>query len=104
MQHKTITLSIPHRLSRDEARTRIQTTLAGLKTQHAARLANIEEQWSADHMDFRLAVMGQSITGRVDIRDSTVDLAIDLPWILAMLADKVRGEVQREGTKLLGKK
>ncbi|HEV2294938.1 MAG TPA: polyhydroxyalkanoic acid system family protein [Tepidisphaeraceae bacterium] len=104
MQTKTINITIPHRLSRDEARTRIQNTLAGLKTQHAARLAQVDERWTGDHMDFRLAVMGQAVTGRVDVRESVVDLAIDLPWILAMFAEKVRGEVQREGTKLLEKK
>ena len=104
METKTINLSIPHRLSRGEARMRIQHTLAGLKSQHAAKLAQVDERWTEDHMDFRLAVMGQSVTGRVDVRDSSVDLSIDLPWILAMFADKVRGDVQREGTKLLEKK
>ena len=104
MQTKTINLSIPHRLSTGEARTRIQNTLAGLKSQHAAKLAQVDERWTGDHMDFRLAVMGQSVTGRVDVRQSAVDLSIDLPWILAMFADKVRGDVQREGTKLLEKK
>jgi hypothetical protein len=104
MQTKTINLSIPHRLSADEARTRVQNTIAGLKGQHAARLAQVEDRWSGNHMDFRLAVMGQSVTGRVDVRDSTVDLAIDLPWLLAMFAERVRGEVQREGTRLLEKK
>lgn len=104
MEHKTVALSIPHRLSRDEARTRIQNTLAGLKSQHAAKLAQVEDRWAGDHMDFRLAVMGQSVTGRVDVRENTVDLAIDLPWMLAMFAERVRGQVQREGTKLLEKK
>jgi hypothetical protein len=104
MQTKTINLSIPHRLSTDEARTRIQNTIAGLKNQHAARLAQVEERWTGNHMDFRLGVMGQFVTGRVDVSERSVDLAIDLPWILAMFADKVRGEVQREGTKLLEKK
>lgn len=104
MQTKTVNLSIPHRLSPEEARTRLQNTLNSLKSQHAARLAQVEERWSGNHLDFRLAVMGQSVTGRVDVRDAAVDLAIDLPWILAMFAEKVRGEVQREGTKLLEKK
>jgi hypothetical protein len=104
MQTKTVNLSIPHRLSTDEARTRIQNTLAGLKSQHAAKLAQVQETWSGDHMEFRLAVMGQAVTGRVDVRERSVDLAIDLPWILAMFAEKVRGDVQREGTKLLESK
>ncbi len=104
MQTKTVNISVPHRLSRDEARNRIQNTLAGLKSQHAAKLAQIDERWAGDHMDFRLAVMGQGVTGRVDVHETSVELAIDLPWILAMFAEKVRGQVQREGTKLLEKK
>ena len=104
METKTVNLSIPHRLSTDEARTRIQNTLTGLKSQHAAKLAQVQETWNGDHMEFRLAVMGQAVTGRVDVRDTSVDLAIDLPWMLAMFADRFRGEVQREGTKLLEKK
>ena len=104
METKTVNVSIPHRLSPDEARTRIQNTLTGLKSQHAAKLAQVDERWSGNHMDFRLAVMGQAVTGRVDVRDTSVDLAIDLPWMLAMFADRFRGEVQREGTKLLEKK
>ncbi len=104
MATKTINLSIPHRLSQAEARTRIQNTLTGLKSQHAAKLAQVDERWTGDHMDFRLAVMGQSVTGRVEVGAKAVDLAIDLPWVLAMFAEKLRGKVQREGTKLLEKK
>jgi hypothetical protein len=104
METKTVSLSIPHRLTIDEARTRVQNTLAGLKNEHAAKLAQVQDKWTGDHMDFRLAVMGQSVTGRVDVRAHSVDLSLDLPWILGMFADKIRGDVQREGTKLLEKK
>ena len=101
---KTIHLSVPHRLNADDARTRVQGAIADLKRQHAARFAQVDEAWSGNRMDFRLSVMGQSVTGRVDVVDQAVNLEIDLPWILAMLADKIRGTVQREGTKLLEKK
>ena len=98
---KTITISIPHTLSPDEAQARIQRTLASLQAQHAAKIAQVEEKWTGRHLDFRLGVMGQSLTGRADVRDNAVDIGIDLPWLLAMFAEKFRGEVQREGAKLL---
>src|SRR5690349_15233901 len=101
---KTITISIPHKLAADEAQARIQRTLASLQAQHAAKIAQVEEKWTDRHLDFRLGVMGQSLTGRVDVRDNAVDIGIDLPWLLAMFAEKFRGEVQREGAKLLGDK
>ena len=30
---------------------------------------------------------GQSITGRIDVRDSSVDVEVDLPWLFAVLAE-----------------
>jgi hypothetical protein len=98
---KTITISIPHTLPPEDAQARVQRTLASLQAQHAAKIAQVEEKWTGRHLDFRLGVMGQSLTGRVDVRDRAVDIGIDLPWLLAMFAEKFRGEVQREGAKLL---
>ena len=55
-------------------------------------------------MDFKASAFGQSITGRIDVRDSAVDLEIDLPWLFAVLAEKIKGQVQQAGQKLLEKK
>lgn len=101
MQTTTLTLSIPHRLPRADARQRVQNAVAQLKAQHAATIAQVDETWTGDHMDFRVAIMGQSLAGRVEVGDQKVDLAVDLPWLMAIFADKIRDEVQREGTKLL---
>ena len=102
--NKPLRVSIPHRLSRQEAQTRLRNGIADFRKQYAGQFGQLEDAWSGDRMDFRLKVMGQSVTGRVDVTDSTVDLEVDLPWIFAMLADKIRGQVQQAGQKLLEKK
>jgi hypothetical protein len=101
---KTVKLALPHRLSPAEARTRIDKGIADLRSHAAAKVAQVEERWTGDHMDFKLSVMSQSVTGRVDVTPDVVNLEIDLPWALAMLADKFMPQVQERGRKLLEKK
>ena len=101
---KSIKIAIPHRLSRQEATQRLQSGFADFRKQYASNLAQMEDRWTGDHMDFKATVFGQSITGRIDVRDSSVDLEVDLPWVFAVLAEKVKGQLQQAGQKLLEKK
>ena len=99
--NKTITITIPHRLTQEECRTRLQKGVADLKTQHAASIAQVSETWNGNEMSFRLTAMGQAITGRVDVQPSAVKLDIDLPWLLAAFAEKFRPRIEQEGRKML---
>jgi hypothetical protein len=102
--NKTITITIPHRLSQDECRARLQKGITDLKAQHAASIAQVAETWSGNQMSFKLTAMGQAITGRVDVQPSAVKLDIDLPWMLAMFAEKFRPRIEQEGRKMLEEK
>jgi hypothetical protein len=101
---KTIDVSIPHRLGRDEARTRLKDGAHRLRTQFGGQTANVEERWQDYRADFKFSAMGQSITGRMDVEEEAIKLSVDLPWMLAMIADKIRGKIETEGRKLLEKK
>lgn len=101
---RSIKISIPHRLTREEASRRLQTGIADFRRQYASNLAQMEQRWTGDHMDFTMSAFGQSITGRIDVRESAVDLDVDLPWLFAVLAEKIKGQVQQAGQKLLEKK
>ncbi|MGH8572405.1 MAG: polyhydroxyalkanoic acid system family protein [Gammaproteobacteria bacterium] len=96
---KSIKIAIPHRLSRQEATQRLQSGFADL-----SNLAQMEDRWTGDHMDFKATAFGQSITGRIDVHDSSVDMEVDLPWLLAVLAEKVKGQLEQAGQKALEKK
>jgi hypothetical protein len=102
--NKTLKVSIPHHLSRAEAVRRLQNGFAGMKQQFAQNLAQVDDQWTGDHLDLKAVAFGQSVTARLDVRDTTVDVEVDLPWIFAMLAAKIKGQVAQAGTKLLEKK
>jgi putative polyhydroxyalkanoate system protein len=101
LTRKSLTLNLPHRLGREEARRRLQNGIASFRTQNAQQFAQVEDHWTGDHLDLRLVAMGQTVTGRVDVEPEQVRVEIDLPWLFAMLAEKIRGQIEQGATKLL---
>ena len=101
---KSVKVSIPHRLTREEASRRLRTGMADLRQQYASSIARMDDRWTGDHMDLKATAFGQSITGRIDVRDNAVDVEVDLPWLFAVLADKVKGQVAQAGQRWLEKK
>ena len=96
-----LTASIPHQLSRAEVKRRIQEQIALARTEHAAVLGAVRETWTGDTLDFSVGVLGQSVSGKVEITDQAVNVEIALPWLLAMLAGNVQQKIEQQGRKLL---
>jgi putative polyhydroxyalkanoate system protein len=105
---RPVTVDIPHKLGKDEARRRIEEGFGRLRQQMTAGLAGsmiaFHERWEGDRLHFEGSGLGQKMTGRLDVLADTVRIELDLPEILAAMADIIRGRVQKEGQKLLEKK
>ncbi len=101
---ETINVEIPHKLTRAEARQRLEGGLQKIHENIAGRAVSVEQAWTGDHMDFKASMMGQSVTGRLDVEDACVKLQLDLPWMLAAIAGQLQGRLKKEGTLLLEKK
>jgi hypothetical protein len=97
----SLTMSIPHRLTRAEAKRRVQEHVAQLRQQAGSVLGNFQDRWDGDTMEFTLAVSGVSLTGHVYVEDEAVRLDIPLPWPLSMLADQLKPMIEQRGRKLL---
>lgn len=99
---KPVEVTIPHRHTRDEAVRRIRDGLEKVRPQIASYATRIEDRWTAeDRMEFTMTAFGQSITGRIHVLDSSARVEVDLPWMLAALAERVRGRIESQGTKML---
>lgn len=100
-----VTITIPHKLGRAEARSRVEASVGRFKDQMSkAGMGKIQHAWSEDELGFQAQAFGQAITGRIDVRDSDVRIEVDLPSFLAAFADKIAGKLKKEGTLLLEKK
>jgi hypothetical protein len=101
---KPLVVFIPHRLGKDEALRRIRT---GLDTARAnwSHLVTIEQEtWEGDRVNFAVTGLGQHAIGSIAVRESEVELAVTLPWLLAKLAEKITPVIRREGMVMLERK
>ena len=101
---KPLVVSLPHNLGKPEATRRLQGGLTQLKSQFGDKIATIQETWTGDRMDFRVGAMGQTINGFLDVMEDHVRVEVQLPWILAMVAEKAKTFIQKQGTLMLEKK
>jgi putative polyhydroxyalkanoate system protein len=101
---KAITMTIPHELGRAEARKRVEEGFASFSQHMGAVAGALSKDWSGDRLNFVFAAMGQRISGTIDVEDAAIKLEVLLPNLLAMMADKVKGRLKKEGQLLLEKK
>ncbi|HZH53818.1 MAG TPA: polyhydroxyalkanoic acid system family protein [Microvirga sp.] len=101
---KPLVVSIPHNLGKAEAKRRLQGGLTQLKSQFGDKIASVDETWAEDRMDFRVGAMGQSIHGHLQVFEEQVRVEVQLPWLLAMVAEKAKNFIQKQGTLMLEKK
>ena len=99
-----LTVTIPHRLGKEEAMRRLKHGLGSVRTNWGHVLTIQEETWTGDRLQFQVSALGQSASGSIDVRDNGVDLVVFLPWLLAKLASAIQPLVRKEGTLMLEKK
>jgi putative polyhydroxyalkanoate system protein len=97
-----LSISIPHELTRAEAKRRIQEHLSEVQRQYGHILGPIHNQWNGDTLSFLVGPAGQSVSGKVYAEDHAVRVEVALPWMFALLTNAVKGTVEREGQRLLG--
>jgi len=96
-----LTASIPHQLSRTEAKRRIQEKIAEARQQHATYLSSLQETWDGDRLTFAVSALGQSVNGHLTVEDQVVHLEIALPLFLSFLAGAVKQQIEQQGHLLL---
>ena|ERR671914_648585 len=101
---KPLVVTIPHRLGKAEAGRRLKEGLGRVRTTFSASMLVLDEAWTGDRMQFRVAVLGQEARGTLDVADEEVRLEVELPWPLAALAEKAKALLTRQGTLMLEKK
>lgn len=98
---KPLVVSIPHQLGKAEAKRRLVTGIAQLKETYGNKVAVLQDEWTGDRLDFRVTALGQGVSGMIDVGEEAVTLAVELPWVLAVLADKAKALIQKKGQLLL---
>jgi len=99
-----LTVSIPHRLGKDEALRRIKTGLDRAKGEFAWAIRLDDERWDGDRLDFRVSAMAQHASGSITVFEDAVRVEVTLPWLLARFAEAAQRAIGQSGAKMLEKK
>ena len=104
---RPVTVNIPHGLGKDEARRRLESGFGRLQQQMSGGLVGMlamKERWEGDRLHFEGGALGQKITGRIDVLPESVQIQLDLPEILAAIADRIAAKLKQEGQRVLANK
>ena len=101
---KPVVVSFPHNLGKDEAVRRLKSGIGRVVQGMGDKVAMLDETWTGDHLDFHLKVLGQAASGTVDVAEDHVRMEVQLPWVLALMAEKAKSMMEQRGKLLLEKK
>jgi len=104
MTNKPISVSIPHDLPQSEARRRIEQGFDRFGRQFGGDATRLTHAWSGDRLSFSANMMGQALSGHIDVLASAVKVEVLLPGVLGLIAGKIKGRLKTEGQLLLEKK
>ena len=95
-------MSIPHQLSQDEVLRRIKNRLGQLKTQHADKIGDLQENWNGNVGTFIGSAKGMAVSGTLVVGPSEVVLQATLPFALSFFKGKIESRIRAEAAALLG--
>ena len=97
-----VTVTISHRLGRDEAIRRIENALDAIRREIAPFVKSLDYGWDGYRLDFRFSAMLQNVAGRIEVEDALIRVELFLPGLLHLLAKTIAGRIEQRAFELLG--
>lgn len=95
-------VTLPHDLPKDEVRRRMRAHADEIADFFPAGLARVTTDWpTPDRMSITAEVVGHTIPGGVEVRDTEVVIEMQLPLILGLMRAPLEAAVRKEGGRLL---
>lgn len=88
---KPIVVTLPHDLGVEAAKKRVSARLDLLRHDYIDKLAYSEVAWTGDRADIRVVAFGQTVTAQLDVTADSLRIEVQLPWVFALLSDKIQG-------------
>lgn len=92
-----INMEIPHHLSAEESRSRLERFTESLPQD---QVSDLEQSWQGDTLSFGFKSFGIKIAGDLTAEDNKLLVDIDLPFSAMMFKGKIESEVKKQLEKL----
>ena len=98
---QTVSVDVPHKLGAEKSERRVRAGIEALQKKYAEHLSASDITWSDAHADFAITAMGHSLTGAMEFLPDRVRVSMELPWVLALIAEKAKGMIARHTDEML---
>ena len=99
-----LTVSVPHRLGKDEAVRRLKSGIGRMAANLGGLITIEQEVWTGDKLTFQMRGLGQIAAGTIEVFEDSIRIDVMLPWLLAKLGERLLPALRKEATLLLEKK
>jgi putative polyhydroxyalkanoate system protein len=94
-------VDVPHSLSREEARTRLERFAETLQHKFQNQVSNFEQSWEDDTLRFSFKTFGIQLTGGIAVNDQDLKVAGELPFSAMMFRGKIESSIREELERLM---
>ena len=97
----SLNLNIPHKLSKEEALTRIKGLLSNLKEEQKNLVSDVQENWQDNKGNFSFKAKGFSLAGNIEVNDAAVLINSDLPFAVSFFKGAIGDMITKKTKELL---
>jgi len=94
--------SIPHKDSQLGAITRIKKTLNDARSQMAAHVSDVKEEWKDNVLTFAFTAQKQHFSGTLEVKDHSFEIDVKLPLTLRLFEGRIKKMIEDETKKMIG--
>lgn len=96
-----ISVDLPHKLGKDEARRRIANNVHKLTDHLPGGASHSNASWAGDELSLNISAMGQSVDARILVQETVVTCRIQLPGMLGMFSGPIEAALRKRGADVL---
>lgn len=89
-------VSVPHELSKEEARSRLERFAELLEQKFQNQVSDLHQNWEGDALQFRFKTYGIQLEGDIRVEDKALNLVGQLPFAAMMFRGKIESEIREQ--------
>jgi hypothetical protein len=97
----TITVTVPHNLGVETAKTRVADQLTKLQRDYVDKVAHSDVTWAGDVATINVTALGQQAGAQITVLPDLLRIDVKLPWVLAALSGKIQELVTRNANDVV---
>ncbi len=92
---------IPHTLSADDAKAKVQKFAEALQSKLKDQVSDLHQTWEDQDLVFGFKTFGIKIDGKISVLDDKLAIEGDLPFAAMMFKGKIESEMRGQLEKLM---